>query len=97
MGIWVGAVIGLIGGGIAFATLSAAKIGEACERDDDCRSGMCVRVKGNAMNGYCSKSCEGEACPPAWACAEIRVDTYDLKKASAGPNVSHTKACLRAR
>jgi hypothetical protein len=94
-GVWIGAVVVLIGGGLAFATLSANKIGDTCQRDDDCRSGVCLRQKGNVMTGYCTTNCaQGEPCPSGWACEEIRVDTYDGK--GGGPKVSHTKTCVKA-
>lgn len=50
-------------------TLGDGQFGDACERTEDCESGLCVRV--GEMGGRCSQVCTTKAeCPsaPNWAC-----------------------------
>jgi hypothetical protein len=58
-------------------TLGSGEFGDACERTEDCASGLCVRV--GEMQGQCSKPClDAAQCPsaPNWACVtDQAVDT----------------------
>lgn len=41
-------------------------IGESCQIDDDCKSGLCATAGGMS---YCSQSCATQACPAGYECA----------------------------
>ncbi|HWZ90297.1 MAG TPA: hypothetical protein VNW92_15645, partial [Polyangiaceae bacterium] len=57
------------GSGGASVGLGTGVLGQACQKTEDCASGLCVRV--NAQGGVCTTACSSDMnCPAAdnWAC-----------------------------
>jgi hypothetical protein len=56
------------------AIVGEGEVGTDCEGNEDCRSGLCIRIAPSAELGLCSQECAAQAdCPDdTWDCSVVR-------------------------